>query len=312
MTAMRTCILGRTGLNVSVVGLGAGPISGLMTGTDTARQRAVLERALAVGINWIDTAPGYGDGQSEISVGRALTELEAHAKFHVATKVRLTVADLADVEGAVRRSLAGSFARLGVHCVTLLQLHNGITDKRGAIAASLAPADVLDTGGVRDVFERLRSEGLIRFVGLTGTGEPAALGAVVDSGAFDTVQIPHHILGPADSDVLRRCQAQHMGVFAIRVFAGGALLGHPPSPHTLKTPYFPLNLYEEDRRRAVALQGQLGPVPLKEAALRFALAGPVPHVALVGMAGPEQVDELADLAGRASDVCPQPVAGASG
>lgn len=296
---MKSRILGRTGLHVSVVGLGAGPISGLMTGADTARQRDVMARVLAVGINWIDTAAGYGDGQSEISIGRALADLGAHDKIHLATKVRLTPADLSDVEAAVRRSLAGSFARLGVQRVTLLQLHNGITRERGAIAASLTPTDVLDPGGVCTAFERLRSEGLVRYVGLTGTGEASALGAVIDSGAFDTMQIPHHVLAPADPELLRRAQAQDMGVFAIRVFAGGALLGHPPSPHTLKTPYFPLALYEEDRRRAAQWQVELGPaMSIKELALRFALSGAVPQVALVGMASPEQVDEAVELAGR--------------
>ena len=90
-----------------------------------------------------------------------------------------------------------------------------------------------------------------------------------------------------------------MGVFAIRVFAGGALLGQAPSAHTLKTPYFPLALYEEDRRRAAALEAALGPgMSVKELALRFALSGPAPHVALVGLAAASQVDDAAELAGR--------------
>src|SRR5262245_21670336 len=118
-------VLGRTGLSVSLVGLGAGPVPGLMTGGDPAAQREVLARALIAGINWIDTAPGYGDGQSEASIGRALHELGARDRFHVATKVRLAPADLDDAEGAVRRSLAGSLVRLGLPAVTLLQLHNG-------------------------------------------------------------------------------------------------------------------------------------------------------------------------------------------
>src|SRR5262245_38251598 len=100
--------LGRTGLEVSIVGLGAGPVPGLMTGTDAPAQRDVVARALGAGINWVDTAPGYGDGQSEASLGRALKELGAQGKVHIATKVRLTPADLDDVEGAVRRSVAGS------------------------------------------------------------------------------------------------------------------------------------------------------------------------------------------------------------
>lgn len=287
-------ILGRTGLAVSVIGLGAGPVPGLMTGDDGAGQREVMARAVAAGINWVDTAPGYGDGRSEASVGRALAELGAHGKVHVATKVRLTMDDLSDAEAAVRRSLAGSLARLGLPAVTLLQLHNGITPRRGDIAASLAPGDVL--GPVRAALERVRDEGLARFIGLTGTGDAAALGEVIDRGAFDTIQVPHHVLAPAEGALLERCRARDVGVFAIRVFAGGALLGQPPSAHTRTTPYFPLALYEDDRRRAAELAARLGPGrSLKEVALRFAIGGPVPQVALVGFAAAAQVDEAAEV-----------------
>ena len=63
-----------------------------------------------------------------------------------------------------------------------------------------------------------------------------------------------------------------MGVLAIRVLAGGALAGNPPSPHTLKTPFFPLALYERDRKRAARLQDIVGPERrLSQEAIRFAL-----------------------------------------
>ena len=67
--------LGRTGLRVSAVAFGAGPVSGLMTGDDHAAQAAALRRAIELGINWIDTAPGYGQGKSEANIGRALAEI---------------------------------------------------------------------------------------------------------------------------------------------------------------------------------------------------------------------------------------------
>jgi aryl-alcohol dehydrogenase-like predicted oxidoreductase len=287
-------VLGRTGLEVSAVGLGAGPVPALMTGDDAETQRAVIERALGAGINWIDTAAGYGNGQSEASIGRALRGL--NGSMHVATKVRLEVADLAGLEAAVRRSLAASLGRLGMASVTLLQLHNGITPGRGDIAASLTPRDVL--GGVRAALERVRADGLTRFIGLTGTGTPEALAEVIDSGAFDTVQIPHHLLTPADTRVLDRCRTHRLGVFAIRVLAGGAILGQPPSAHTLKTPYFPLAVYEDERRRAAALEAEGMGMPMKELAIRYALSADVPQVALIGLAMPQQVDEAAELAAR--------------
>src|SRR4029079_2128414 len=102
--------------------------------------------------------------------------------------------------------------------------------------------------------------GLVRFVGLTGTGQPDAMREVVRSGEFDTLQVPYHLLNPSAGrdvptdfgemhygNIIADCAEQRMGAFAIRVFAGGALVDRPPSAHTLKTPFFPLPLYERDR-----------------------------------------------------------------
>jgi aryl-alcohol dehydrogenase-like predicted oxidoreductase len=83
-----------------------------------------------------------------------------------------------------------------------------------------------------------------------------------------------------------------MGVLAIRVFAGGAILGNPPSPHTYKTPFFPLQLYERDRERAARLQEALGPDRrLQREATRFVLAHPHVSSALIGFGESWQVDE---------------------
>src|SRR5438876_6693253 len=95
--------LGRTGLRVSALAFGAGPVSGLMTGDDHAAQRAAVRKAIELGINWIDTAPGYGQGASETNIGRALADLGATELLHVATKVRLTPDQLTNIRDAVRR-----------------------------------------------------------------------------------------------------------------------------------------------------------------------------------------------------------------
>jgi aryl-alcohol dehydrogenase-like predicted oxidoreductase len=83
-------------------------------------------------------------------------------------------------------------------------------------------------------------------------------------------------------------------VFAIRVFAGGALLDQEPSGHTLRTPFFPLALYENDRARARGLAGEGG--SLKEKALRFVLDDASVHSAIVGFGAPGHVEELVRLA----------------
>jgi aryl-alcohol dehydrogenase-like predicted oxidoreductase len=296
--------LGRTGVEVSAISFGAGPISTLMVGDDHSRQRQVVQRALEAGINWFDTAATYGQGQSERNLGRALKELGA-SQVHVATKVRLTSEDLADIRGAVRRSLAASLERLQLPRVTLLQLHNSITRHRGDEPTSITPDDVLGPGGLAESFAELRAEGLVQHGGLTGIGNPAELRKVVRSGCFATMQVPYHLLNPSAGrtmqsgftetnygNIIADCARARMGVLAIRVFAGGAILGNPPSPHTFKTPFFPLNLYERDRERAVKLQGILGSNRrLQLEATRFVLAHPDISSALIGFGETWQIDD---------------------
>jgi aryl-alcohol dehydrogenase-like predicted oxidoreductase len=297
--------LGRTGIRVSAVSFGAGPISGLMTGDDEARQRATIRYAVERGINWFDTAATYGDGRSESALGRALRDLPPVAMVHVATKVRLADDDLHDISGAVRRSVDGSLARLGVPRVTLLQLHNSITPGRGELHTSITPDDVLGPRGVLAAFEELRRAGLVAHVGLTGLGDAAALAEVVRSGKFDTVQAQFNVLNPSAGrrmppgfaeadlqDLFAVCHACEMGVMAIRAFAGGALAGQPPSPHTHKTRFFPLDLYQRDQRRAANLARILPPaLSPREMALRFVLGHPHIATAIVGLADVDQVDE---------------------
>ncbi len=100
--------LGKTGLQVSALSFGAGPISTLMVGDDDQRQRDVVTHAIEQGINWFDSAATYGSGQSEQNLGRVLAELAVDARVQVATKVRLAAEDLSDIRSAVRRSLEGS------------------------------------------------------------------------------------------------------------------------------------------------------------------------------------------------------------
>jgi aryl-alcohol dehydrogenase-like predicted oxidoreductase len=280
-----------------------------MTGSDRTAQLAVLQRAIERGINWIDTAPGYGQGQSEASIGRALREITAPSSIHVATKVRLAPEHLANIRDSIRRSVEESLQRLGISTIALLQLHNGLTARRDDEPFAITPHDVLKPGGVLDAFQQLKEEGLIRHLGLTGTGHPSAMSEVVRSAGFDTMQAPYHLLNPSAGEssddsstetnygnIIAECATMGMGVLAIRVFAGGALLGNPPSAHTFKTPFFPLALYERDRERAATLQERLDPdASLKEMALRFALSHPHIHSAIVGFGAPEHVDDAAAM-----------------
>ena len=108
----------------------------------------------------------------------------------MATKVRLIGEDLDDIRGAVRRSVEASLQRLQLSRVTLLQLHNSITGRRGDEPTSVTPEDVLGRGGVAEAFEELQAEGLVHHMGLTGIGRPAALREVVASRRFAAMQVP--------------------------------------------------------------------------------------------------------------------------
>jgi aryl-alcohol dehydrogenase-like predicted oxidoreductase len=312
---MRYRTLGRTGLEVSVIAFGAGPVSGLMTGNQEQLQLAVLSRALDAGINWIDTAAGYGNGASERNLGRCLHALGPRQTIHVATKVRLARDDAGHPSEAIRRSVHASLERLQLPKVTLLQLHNAITPQRGAQAASVSPVDVLSPGGIADALESVRSAGLTDFIGLTGTGEPGALREVIRSGRFDTIQAPYHLLNPSaaravppgfhDVDygrIFLDCAQRQMGIFAIRVFAGGALLGNSPSAHTLTTPYFPLSLFERDSQlaRDLALRFHLLD-SMPHIAIRYVLSHPLTSSAIVGFGTPAEV-EAACAAGELGEL----------
>ncbi|MEX0677465.1 MAG: aldo/keto reductase [Pirellulales bacterium] len=304
--------LGSTGIAVSAVSFGAGPVSQLLVGDRHDVQRETIRRAVELGVNWFDTAATYGEGRSEENLGRSLAELGVQSRVHVATKIRIMPDRLADIAAAARESLLASLGRLRLARVTLLQIHNSITACAGAEPTSITPAHVLGSGGLVEELERLRRDGLVEHLGLTGLGEPGALVEVIASGAFASIQIPHNLLNPSAGrampagfdqtdygNLIDVCRRRGMGVFAIRVLAGGALAGKPPSPHTLKTPYFPLELYRQDCARAERIAGLLPPdIGREEAAVRFVLSHPAITSAIIGFATPDEVDQVVRFASR--------------
>ena len=114
--------LGRTGLRVSALGFGAGAVGGLMTRGAAADQERAVARALELGVNYFDTAPIYGDGESEKNLGRVWRTLRPAAA--VGTKVRLAPEEKTRLCAAITASLDASLKRLQMDRVDLLQLHN--------------------------------------------------------------------------------------------------------------------------------------------------------------------------------------------
>ncbi|MEI6537997.1 MAG: aldo/keto reductase, partial [Planctomycetota bacterium] len=262
--------LGTTGISVSTVSFGAGPVSGLLTGDAVDTQRAVVQRAVELGVNWFDTAAGYGNGQSELHLGAALSGIRSDQPLHVATKVRVELTTQTDLRPLVVASVKESLSRLNLPRVTLLQIHNSITLNRLDQPTSITPEDVLGPRGLLAGMQEVRAAGWVDQFGLTGIGDAKALCTVMRSQEFATIQAPVHFLNPSalrptpselcDPDFggfLRTAHELGMGIFAIRVFAAGALLGAEPSPHTFQTPFFPLDLYRRDEARVRQLSERL-------------------------------------------------------
>ena len=178
-------------MKVSALAFGCGDVGGLMVrGTPAERERGVA-RALEHGINYLDTAPAYGSGESEKNLGQVLRALKP-ATVIVGTKWRLVAADLADVPGAVARSVETSLGRLGLERVDLLHLHNLIG--RVGEERPLGVARVLEA--VVPAVRRLQEQGKVRFFGVTASGETGALHRALASGAIDTAQVVFNLLNP--------------------------------------------------------------------------------------------------------------------
>ncbi len=298
--------LGRTGLRVSTLGFGCGNVGGLMTRGSPADQERAVARALELGINYFDTAPSYGDGESERNLGRALRALRPEVL--VGTKFRIEPAARRRVAEAVTSSLEASLRRLGMERVDLLQLHNHVLpDPRN---------DALGVGTVLDevvpALEGLRRQGKLRFFGITALGDTAALHRVIGARLLDTAQVCYNLLNPSAgtalpprfpaqdfAGLLGRAREAGVGVIAIRVLAAGALSAvetrHPLAARSVEPiasgPDYRADVQAASRLEALVREGHAE--SLIEAALRFAVASDAVSTVLVGYSSLDQLEYAA-------------------
>ncbi|MBM3644429.1 MAG: aldo/keto reductase [Alphaproteobacteria bacterium] len=306
--------LGRTGLEVSALGFGAGAVGGLMTRGEPAEQTRALARALEAGITYVDTAPLYGNGASEQALGRAWKELgRATEGVVLGTKVRLAAADRTDIAGAVANSLDASLRRLARDSVDLLQLHNPLV----AVDAGDDLAIDLALEQVAPALDAARRSGKTRFVGITCIGETPALRRALDSGLFDTGQIVYNALNPSAGgpapvgmpgqdygDLLGLARARDVGTIAIRALAAGALAGatvrHPNAMADVPPIGSGADLGADTRRalRLAPLVAEGHASSLAELGLRYALSQPALSTVLIGLASLDQLDQALAAAAR--------------
>jgi aryl-alcohol dehydrogenase-like predicted oxidoreductase len=300
-TPLPTVPLGRTGMRITRVGLGAWALGGAGWAYSLGRQDdrdsiATIRHAVAAGVNWIDTAAVYGLGHSEEIVGRALKDVPEAQRPFVFTKGGL-VWDPADPTreprrvghpASLRREVEDSLRRLDVERIDLYQMH--------------WPAD--DLPGVEDywpTFLELQQEGKVRAVGLSNH-DVGQLEAAEALGHVDTLQpLFNAINRDAAADVVPWCAAHDTGVIVYSPLAKGLLSGAYTEARCraldaadawrnqdpdFQDPALGRNLALTDALRPVA---ERRGVSLAAVAVAWTLAFPISG-AMVGARRPEQVD----------------------
>ena len=301
---------GSTGLEVSALVFGGGAVGGLLINAEDEVKQRAIERALASGINWIDTAAAYGQGRSEEALGRLLAP---HPDVHVSTKFTIDTRNLEDLAGQIEASLTASLTRLQRDSATLLQLHNQLgADTRGRM---IAADEVLKSGGVLDTLERLREQGLIRAFGVTALGETPSILRVIESGRIASAQTYFNLLNPSAgrslpaswpvydfSGVLDACERNGVAAMNIRVFSAGVIATDNRTGR--ERPLTPGDTVESETEKARSVFRALGDQygSRAQTAIRFALAEPRLSCIVFGLA---ELDHL-EQALAAADAGPLP------
>ncbi|MCI0829618.1 MAG: aldo/keto reductase [Chloroflexi bacterium] len=292
--------LGRTGLNVSRVGFGGGGIGQVWGATTRDEAVRAVHRALDLGINYFDVAPAYGDGKAEEALGIALEGRTEDVV--IGTKVRLAAEDMADVTGAVQRSLETSLRLLKRESVDVLHVHNRFTENRADTPNSLCADDVL--GPVLEAYRGVQQAGKTRFIGLSAMDHHVpTLDRIMDSGHWDTVLAYYNLLNwtaqlppPPGVDLFDNGQniplakKHNMGVIGIRSHAAGALTS------AVDRPVPPGNdLLRQDVASAASLDFLMdGPIKtISQAATVFCLMNRDIHTTVPGVKNQAETEEMA-------------------
>ncbi|HSB13777.1 MAG TPA: aldo/keto reductase [Bryobacteraceae bacterium] len=233
--ALPTRVLGKTGQKVSILAFGCG--SRFLMYKDEDASVEALNRALDLGITYVDTAYGYGRGVSEQRVGKVMKT--RRQGIFLATKVQDRKGDDA------MRTFEGSLKRLQVDHVDLLHIHS-LNDMED-LAAIEAPDGVLKT------LYKIRDQKMARFIGITCHSDPVALKTALERHDFNVTQMalnaaligmangargmsPNPLGGPAsfESVALPVANRKKMGVIGMKIFAQEKIVGQAPAQQLLR------------------------------------------------------------------------------
>jgi aryl-alcohol dehydrogenase-like predicted oxidoreductase len=255
--------LGGTDMDVSVLGFGGAEIGFGPASHDLVSK--LLNAALDAGLNVIDTAECYGEGETKIgeTVGHRRSEFFLFTKCGHSSGI-----DLPDWSpDLLKKSIDRSLQRLKTDRVDLLQLHS-------------CSKEILAKGEVVEFLQEARAAGKTRYIGYSGDGEDAVY--AVKLGVFDTLQTSINV---ADQQVLEMAlplaREQNMGVIAKRPIANVAW-GTAEPRNSYQKPYW-------ERLQNLAYSWLVKPTPEAVAiALRFTLSQPGVHTAIVGTENPDR------------------------
>lgn len=308
---MKYRTLGRTGIEVSEIGYGCGAVGGLMVKGDRTEMLDAVKLAMDAGITYFDTARLYGNGVSETNIGWALKELNADVVL--GTKVKLEVEDMGDIESAVVQHVEGSLGRLGMDSVDVVSLHHPVGPARDGDRLLTAE----DVDAAARGFATLMQQGKIRYWGMNAVGDTDTIHQCMDNAKPFGMQAAYNLLNPSGSrsvpsgypfqdyrQHIKKAADDGIGVFAIRVLAGGALSGIAQRHENASAPPAPMGssgTYQEDLDRSSTFRfliddGYVG--SLVEAAIRFSLNNEHISTSLIGIANIEQLQQAIEYGNK--------------
>ena len=233
--------LGRTGAHVSILAMGGG--SRFLMYKDEDKALEALNRAFDLGITYMDTAFGYGNGLSETRVGKVMAARRKKDGIFLATKIEARNGDEA------ARTVEGSLKRLQTDQIDLVHIHS-LEDE-----ADLAQIEAKD--GILNRLLKFRDEKAIRFVGITCHNDPTVLATALERHDFDCTQmalnaalagmkggkhgmeINEAMKTSFETVALPVAVRKKMGVIAMKIYAQEGLTGEAPAEKLL---YYSLSL----------------------------------------------------------------------
>jgi L-galactose dehydrogenase len=281
---MQTTLLGRTGLQVSVAGLGCGGPSrlGQRQGASERESIRVVQRALELGINYLDTAEAYG---TETIVGKAIAGKRAGVIVSTKAQVRTADGDIVDPNG-LRSRLVASLRRLGCEFVDVFHLHGVRASDYDHCLSGLVPE-----------LERLRRDGLIRFLAISErfASEPdhAMLRRALDDDCWDVMMVGFNLLNPsARRFVFPRAIEKNVGIeimYAVRRALSDPEKLRSAIGELAEQGYLPAGIDTTDPLGFLVEEGIAESIV--EAAYRFARHEPASDVVLTGTGSIAHLEE---------------------